>query len=138
MEQSMTIYKDKAIEAIWSEPNLLNKYWFAGETDAIRACNTWNVKTCAVCAVGSVLRSHCFTTKVDAYALNPILNGALRPFYTFYERDFLVNKTDYLANLSMAFEYWCAEGIEPNSKYMKQHLVDVISMHWPAKFEFTY
>lgn len=126
----MTITKAKAIEAIETEPVLRAGSWFRR--------NGSNIKTCEVCAVGSVLRKHCFTTKTK----DP--GGAIGNMDEMIENNYIQKSglennasNAYLANLSCIFE-WHAMEIASSSPEMRDLLIHEICATWPDSFEIEF
>lgn len=124
----MVIEKNKAIRAIETEPILANGRWFSGS----------NVKTCKVCAVGSVLRSHCFTTKVcDPDFSIETMGEMQRNDYSSCGDLETNDEHAHLANLSCVFESH-ADEIGANTEEMRALLVSEICATWPESFEIEF
>jgi len=131
MKQTMTIYKEQAIEAIVHEPVLKSGEFFNTNKP---------LKYCEVCAVGSVLREHCFTTRFEgpygasnkAFRLCEYRAAAHE-----FDNKFMYGSAGHLSNLSMAFEHLCNE-LLANSNEMKMNLISVIEASWPESFEISW
>jgi len=139
MQTTMVIKKDLAIKAIQEEMKLKWEMWFhlppENITSEIRS-------TCPVCAVGSVLRRHCFTkmfpfTGYDGFVV-PI-NAAVGHRGSRWQ-DYI--KGNYLGNLSILFEtlYGDAERFDEfvvsdgALAIIKTKLVAHIEKEWPEEF----
>jgi len=140
--KTMTIYKKKAIEAIETEPVLASEGWFS---------DTYNRKNCSVCAVGSVLRKHCFTNKFknhfggDVYPdESEVIDSGLENGYGYifnkqYKDDpSKYSETDHLTALSTRFETLSEHGTDPNSDIMRAELINMILAEWPTSFKVTF
>lgn len=135
----MTIYKERAIEAIATEPLLKAGQWFRTTfyLPELDKMITENLKECPVCAVGTILREHCFTTKyTEKEAYGSKIENACNKFYCDddFKEHFLENRLNYLGNLSMAFEH-LAMFVEETSDDMRLNLISVIEATWPDQFE---
>lgn len=125
----MIIKKSLAIKAIVEEPVLVTGTWFSNLNDN---------KNCSVCAVGSVLRKHCFTKVLDEsdFTFAPMFKipKACKEAFngSSYEEKFMKIDQNYLGDLSMFFERF---EYRLRRKDMKQGLLHVIEATWPKEFE---
>jgi hypothetical protein len=126
----MIIKRDLAVEAILTE-NLAAGHWFNQNP------NMDFDPTCQVCAVGGVLRKHCFTKKYSNENLAPVISRLCKYRFVGTEayRNLDLNNDNYLGNLSMLFEYLADEGLEEQSKDMRTTLAGFILATWPRDFE---
>jgi len=131
--ETMIINKKKAIRAIETEPVLRPESWFHNLVDP---------KNCSVCAIGSILRKHCFTKKFahkfSCGGVNNLLTRNIKYGTGRSEPDDLSNYfSDYLSDLSRRFESLCKDGIDPNSDEMRADLINMIEAEWPDEFKFN-
>ena len=134
----MIIEKDKAIEAIVNEPLLIGGYWFSEKREFgygyVKLEDAAKLKTCSVCAVGSILRAHCFTKDPHQFKIIDACDFDYAD--TDFNEKFDENNDNYLGNLSMLFEHLSEdEDIKPNSMQMRMELINLIEMTWPQKFQ---
>jgi len=134
----MVIKKSVAIKAIQEEPILEPSNWFkTGGSGLLEDASLDKLMSCAVCAVGSVLRANCFVKsgKYKTIGNDGIFDMCQGTFSSgAYHDYFHKDPKNYLGNLSMLFEYQAAYG-DPNSKEMRDLLVDYIDKNWPDEFE---
>lgn len=132
----MIINKRVAIKAIETERLLEANGWFSEVSSSYYADKYFQkaMKTCSVCAVGSVLRAHCFTKLENKFDIPAACNRQINnsQYLIYFDTD----KQNYLGNLSMLFEYKTRnEGIKSNSDIMRMHLINYIEGAWPDQFE---
>lgn len=132
------ITKKLVIEALRSE-KLMSGDWFHDDFD--------NLKDCAVCAVGAVLR-RCSALSVlikrterdDNYNINDRIRGIIRASNVGYDsswRDVLTHlkRKNYLAALSAKFEQLVSDSAETEpTETQRESLVDFVKVYFPNKF----
>ena len=134
----ITIKKQDAIAAIWSEPIFKSGKWF---NTSSYEYSPQEIKNCAVCGVGSVLRKHLLKLRSGINHIAQCIVSTEQESASYYGCSVesitlvLADNGDkaYLNNLSLIFE---SVAERYSLEDIKTLLVNEIEAMWPDKFTY--